>query len=310
MLKKHSYPPHLSAVLQAVFVTFLWSTSWVFIKIGLKSHLPPLTFAGLRYTIAFLCLLPFLLIKKEERQSVKQLNRREWLKLSLLGVVFYSLTQGTQFLSLAFLPAAMVSMFLNLTSVFVALSGIFLLKEYPAPIQWAGIAAAAGGIAVYFLPAGIAGISTTGILITFLCVASNTASAVMGRHINHKSRLSPLVITFVSMGIGSLLLLAAGIIFQGTGEISITDWLIIIWLAVANTAFAFTLWNKSLKVLTAVESSILNSLMLPQIALLALVFLGETLSIKQIAGLVLVSVGVLLVQLKKNFLKPARTGKQ
>ena len=34
--------PHGFVVLQALFVTFLWSTSWVFIKIGLDD-IPPIT---------------------------------------------------------------------------------------------------------------------------------------------------------------------------------------------------------------------------------------------------------------------------
>lgn len=50
--------PHLIAILQALFVTFLWSTSWVLIKFGLVD-IPALTFAGLRYGLAWLCLLPF-----------------------------------------------------------------------------------------------------------------------------------------------------------------------------------------------------------------------------------------------------------
>jgi drug/metabolite transporter (DMT)-like permease len=74
------------------------------------------------------------------------------------------------------------------------------------------------------------------------------------------------------------------------------------WLAIVNTAVAFTLWNHTLRTLSAVESSIINNLMMPQIAILAFVFLGETLSGKEIAGLVLVGFGVILVQLQK---KPA-----
>jgi drug/metabolite transporter (DMT)-like permease len=79
-------------------------------------------------------------------------------------------------------------------------------------------------------------------------------------------------------------------------------WLIIAWLAVVNTALAFTLWNASLRVLSAVESSILNGLMLPQIAILAWVFLDEALSMQEIGGLGLVCLGVILVQVR-----PART---
>jgi drug/metabolite transporter (DMT)-like permease len=292
--------PHVVAILQAVFVTFLWSTSWVLIKIGLKSHLPPITFAGLRYTIAFIVLLPFVLYKKEERRSFKNLSAGDWKKLALLGIIFYTLTQGTQFLSLAFLPAAMVSMLLNLTPVIVALSGIILLNERPAPVQWGGVIIASAGIAVYFLPANLPDAQIWGLAVALLCVLSNTGSALLGRYVNHQSSLSPLLITFVSMGIGAVLLLIGGLVFQGMGTLSLLDWSIIIWLAVVNTAWAFTLWNKSLKVLTAVESSILNSLMLPQIAILAVVFLGEGLTAKQIAGLVFVSFGVLLVQMKKK----------
>jgi len=55
-----------------------------------------------------------------------------------------------------------------------------------------------------------------------------------------------------------------------------------------------------LRTLTAVESSILNSLMMPQIALMAVIFLGEGLSVKEIFGLVLVGIGVIVAQLKQK----------
>ncbi|MEW6094603.1 MAG: DMT family transporter, partial [Chloroflexota bacterium] len=89
-----------------------------------------------------------------------------------------------------------------------------------------------------------------------------------------------------------------GLAVQGSGTLTGQDWLIIAWLAVVNTAIAFTLWNRSLQVLTAVESSILNSLMMPQIAILAFVFLGEGLTAKDIVGLALVGIGTIVVQLK------------
>jgi drug/metabolite transporter (DMT)-like permease len=40
---------HALAVGQALFVTFLWATSWVLIKVGMDDlDLRPLSFAGLR----------------------------------------------------------------------------------------------------------------------------------------------------------------------------------------------------------------------------------------------------------------------
>jgi drug/metabolite transporter (DMT)-like permease len=67
---------HLIAVLEALFVAFLWATSWVFIKIGLQA-IPPLTFAGLRYIIAFACLL-FVLFFNKSKEEVKGLPGRVW----------------------------------------------------------------------------------------------------------------------------------------------------------------------------------------------------------------------------------------
>ena len=66
--------PHLAAVLQALFVTFLWSTSWVLIKIGLDD-ITALTFAGLRYFLAFLFLIP-LTLRREHRRGLQGLSRR------------------------------------------------------------------------------------------------------------------------------------------------------------------------------------------------------------------------------------------
>ena len=128
----------------------------------------------------------------------------------------------------------------------------------------------------------------------------NAASSLLGRKVNLQNRLSPLVVAFVSMGIGSALLLAIGGFTQGFGEISPRDWVIIAWLAVVNTAPAFTIWNHTLRTLTAVESSVINSLMMPQIAILAFVFLGEGLTTREVIGLILVGVGVLVVQLRRR----------
>jgi len=72
--------------------------------------------------------------------------------------------------------------------------------------------------------------------------------------------------------------------------------LIIGWLAVVNTALAFTLWNYSLRRLAAVESASINNTMLIQIAALAWIFLGEPPGTLGIVGILVVSIGVFLTQ--------------
>jgi len=73
-----------------------------------------------------------------------------------------------------------------------------------------------------------------------------------------------------------------------------------LWLGLINSALAFTLWNKALQSLSALESNLINNTMLIQVAIMAFLFLGETLSPIQILGVTLVASGILLAQLKKR----------
>lgn len=297
MAKSKRLSHHFRAVAQALFVTFLWSTSWVLIKVGLKADLPAVTFAGLRYTLAFLCLTPFVLLNSATFNILRNLSIRNWVDLTILGIMFYTITQGAQFISLSLLPAATLTLILNFTTVLIAFYGTINKHEPTSVVQWIGIILTVAGALIYFLPLSTPTGQFLGIIAALAGLLSNAGSAIYGRYVNTKSNLPPIIVTVVSMGIGGLLLLASGFITQGFGTLSTKQWLIIGWLALVNTAFAFTLWNRTLQTLTAVESSIINGTMLPQIAILALLFLDEPLSLRQVLGITFVGIGALIVQL-------------
>jgi drug/metabolite transporter (DMT)-like permease len=143
-------------------------------------------------------------------------------------------------------------------------------------------------------------LSGTGLLIGLLAILANTAGALLGRAVNRTASISPLLVTGVSMGSGALLLLGAGLLSEPFPTLTAQDWLIIIWLAAINTALAFTLWNHTLRTLSAAQSSVINNTMLIQIAILAWFFLGEQLNIIQVAGLLLAAAGTLLVQQRRR----------
>jgi drug/metabolite transporter (DMT)-like permease len=290
--------PHLRAVLQALLVTFLWSTSWVLIKWGLED-IPALPFAGLRYALAFLCLLP-VAFRSGRLSSLRGLSTATWLRLAALGLIAYSITQGAQFLSLFYLPAVMVTLLLSFSTILVALLGIFMLGERPTAAQWIGTAIYLAGVLIYFYPVSLPRGEMIGLAVAGIGVLANALSSILGRHVNRSGELSPMVVTVVTMGMGAAVLLGGGVATQGWPHLTLTHWLIILWLAAVNSAFAFTLWNLTLRTLSAMESSILNNTMLFQIAVLAWVFLGERLTSRQIVGLVLAALGTLAVQLRRH----------
>jgi drug/metabolite transporter (DMT)-like permease len=277
----------------------------VLIKIGLRD-IPALPFAGLRYALAFLILLPFGL-RSGLMGSLRRLTLGSWLRLVALGLLFYAATQGAQFLSLAYLPAATVSLLLSFTTALVALLGILFLGERLTPPQWAGIGLYLVGVLVYFWPLSVPRAEVLGLLVAVAGVAANALSSILGRYVNRSGELEPLTVTIVSMGIGAGVLLAGGTAAQGLPHLTAMHWGIIVWLAVVNSAFAFTLWNRTLRTLSAVESSIINNTMLFQIAILAWLFLGEGLTLRQIAGMALAAAGTLAVQIRRASLGRRQT---
>lgn len=289
---------HIISIFQALLVTFLWSTSFIIIKWGLI-EIPPIAFAGLRYFLAFLCFLPYILLKQKYFEEIKHLTSNQWKKLILLGIVFYTLTQGAQFLGLSLLPSVTVSLILNFTPIIVAIMGIIILSEHPTLLQWIGATLFIIGILTYFLPISLIESEVLGLLIMFIGVLANSGSSIIGRDINRNKDISPLVVTFISMGIGAVILLIIGLLIKGVPTISTTIWLYLIWLAAINTAFAFTLWNLTLRTLTAMESSIINGTMLIQIAILAWIFLGEKITLQEGIGMMISTLGAILVQIKR-----------
>ena len=280
------------ALLEALLVTLLWSTSWVLIKEGL-ADLPPILFAGLRYFLAFLLLLP-LLGRTSLRQELATLKGSDWGWLLLLGLVYYTLTQGAQFLGLLYLPANMLSLMLTLCGISIALGGLIFLGEKLSGFQWMGVSVSIGGALVYF--GAVDQISTIGLWMGLLAILSNTGGALLGRRVNRSAHISPSLVTLISMGFGSILLLGTGLLLEEWPVFGFREWAIIFWLAAVNTAFAFTLWNRSLQQLSAAQSSVINNTMLIQIAVLAWIFLDERLGAIQITGLAIALVGTVMVQ--------------
>lgn len=286
---------HRRSVLIALLVTFLWSSSWVLIRWGLDDEaLQPVTFAALRYGLAALVLMVWVLARRPLRRNLIQMNRASLVQVIVLGLVFYSLTQGAQFVAIDNQPAATTSLVLSWTPLIVALIGGWSIGESSSRRQLGGTLLVIAGAWFYF--AGDLGATVAGMVAAIVGLGANVASSLLGRHVNRGTDLAPTVVTASSMAMGAAMLIVTGLVLEGIPSISARAWLIVVWLAVVNTAFAFTLWNLSLRRLSAIESAAINNTMLVQIAILAWIFLDEPLGVGEGIGIVLVSVGILLSQ--------------
>ncbi|MHA2358961.1 MAG: DMT family transporter [Candidatus Thorarchaeota archaeon] len=292
---KDSKKTQIVAIVQALFVTVLWSSSFIVIKFGLE-EIPPLTFAGLRYSIASLILLVLIMSQTKMRASIKGRPRRWWGMLILYGVIYIAATQGTQFLGLAYLPAITFSLILNLTPIIVLLLAIPWLGEKPSILETGLIILGICGVLLYFYPLDFVGVSILGLIIGVISLLANSFSSIIGRAINRARDTPALVITGIMMSIGSIFLMLFGLATEPLVSLSLTSWIYILWLAVINTALAFYLWNKSMRVLRAIDMTLINSTMMPQIVILSIIFLGEYPNYLDWIGLIILAISVAAVQ--------------
>lgn len=294
VLGRANVSQHSIALLKAVLVAFLWASSYVLIELGLRD-IPTLPFAGLRYVIALLFLVP-LFAKKYSVDLLREFDKRDWVNLACLGLLWYAITPVSHFFSQLILPASTVGLLLGFTPFVVATMSSATLDEELTSVQKVGIAVFIVGVVVYFGPTGFPYREVLGIGAAMVAVIANAGSTVFGRHINNHSRIPSVVVTVVSMAFGGFLLLTIGAIQHGVPTFPLRAWIVVICLAVFNTAVAYTLWNDVLQVLTAAEAGVILSTIMIQVAVFDWLVFGRILVPREIVGLGIAAAGAVIVE--------------
>ena len=286
--------PRMRATIEALFVTLLWSSSYVLTKIGLYD-VPPLTLVGFRYLIASLILLPIAISRGEHRT----ISGVVWLRLGLLGLLGYTVAQGLQGVGLYYLPSVSVTLILNFTPILVLLLDRAVTGGTPRRDQVAGMTLVLLAASLFFSDQLIE-YNLLGFIFTFISGIGWAGYMVVGKVLFQASEISALGNTAFSMTLGTVFISSSAYFIEGVSFIPLSGWLVIIWLGVVNTALAFFLWNHALETIEAFELSVLQNTMLIQITILSFVFLGETLHPVKYIYLALVFIGVYVVQSRRS----------
>jgi drug/metabolite transporter (DMT)-like permease len=192
-----------------------------------------------------------------------------------------------------------------MTPLLVAAASGPLLGERPSANLLIGAILVPIGAAAYL--SGDLGATASGMTAAIVALVATAVASLLGRSINRADATPPIVTTTVSMAVGAVLLLATGLAVDGFVSLSLRAVIIVLWLAIVNTAFAFTLWNYSLRHLGAGESAVINNTMLLQIALLGWIFLDEVPTAVQWIGLLVVFAGIALAQRRRRGRASLRT---
>jgi len=270
-------------------VTFLWSTSFLLVKLSLP-FVPPVTLAAVRYLLAFLFLLAYALLLDRRRPA-----RLAWMTLVVIGIFNYGVSQGLQYSAMRVLPVATIALLFCLLPAIQAIADTIWLREPPAPVELLGAAVTLGGVALY-LPWG-GSIAWIGLLMMAGTLIAATIGTTLSRKVAREGTTSTLHLTLVSIGAGALSVLPVGLLGEPAPRFPPFVVGALLWLALANTAVAWSLWNHALRTLTAFEANLVANTTVFQVGVLGWIFLSEPLTGRQIVAIVVAFGGVLLAQL-------------
>lgn len=279
---------------EALLVTAIWSSTLVIVKMGLDT-LGPLTIAGLRYFLGFVMLSPLLLVRKV---NISLISKNLWLRLILIGISSYTIGNGALFWGLKYIPATTASLMLGLIPLLVLLGAALFLKENPSAWQVSGVIISLLGSALFF-SGGFKPGEPLGLIITGAGLVGFMAFSLLGRGIARERSLDPLTVTALPLLIGGMISLIIALGVEGLPSINPKGIWTVVWLALVNTAFAYWLYNRALRHLSALEMNMIMNLSPLFTALLSWIFLNESLSGIQYLGMLILIIGAAIVQLGK-----------
>ncbi len=281
----------------AILLTvIIWGVNMVVVKATLR-QIPPLAFTALRFIIASV-IETILLHALGENLKMPWRDMRRMLALALFGVVAY---QGLFILGIARTTAGNASVLLATIPVFVALYNGVIRRQRLGANVWLGIGMTFAGILALTLGRGQAlqaeWDTVLGDLLIIIGAVGWTIYTIGAQSLMRT--YSPLKLTTLSMLLAApLLMLLALPEFLKTdwASVSPTAWGGLAYSGVFGIALAYLLWNTSVKHLGDTRTSVYSNLT-PIISLVTAWFvLSERLNLLQLAGALMVIIGVSLAR--------------
>lgn len=288
----------ISSYFFLILGVFAISTSAIFVK--LADAPAPIT-AFFRLFFAALMLLPFLLLKKEYRQDLLTLSKKQW-ELGLLSGLFLAIHYVLWFESLNYTSVASSTVIVTLQPLFSFAGGHFLFKERFSKGAIAScFVAVTGCFIIGWGDFQISYQALFGDLLAFIAAGVITAYFFIGQSM--RKRLS--VIPYSILGyLGSTFFLAIYALSQHVSFINypLQTWKYFLGLALIATILGQMILNWLLKWLSTsvISMSILGETI--GTCILAYFVLGEIISIRQGIGIVITLVGLAMFLFQKNML--------
>ena len=261
----------------------IWGSTWLFIKLGLED-LPPVSFAGIRFLIAFTVLAAVVAVRRLPLPR----KRSDWGIIAITGFLSFTLNYGLLFWGEQHVSSGLASVLQATIPLFgLVMAHQFLPAERMTAAKVFGVLLGLAGVAVIFsnqmsAESGRALWGSAAIVAGAFAVSlSNVIIKARGGH------FEPAVLAAGQMIFGLIPLLVVGFLMEGTPlnfrwtKLAVIS---LFYLALVGSSLAFMLFYWLVRHM-AVTNTMLISLVTPVIAvLLGMGTIGERVTVRMVVG--------------------------
>lgn len=275
-----------------VLTFVIWGSLYVAAK-SVMAEIPSTAVLASRYAIAVVAL--YFVMRKRGFKKIKKEHRK---MLFAVGFVGYFCGIAFQLLGTDLIDASLASLINSLNPVVIPIiAAIFLKERLNAKTVMSIILSVIG---VYIILGIGGGGSLWGIVINILSLLFWSASCCMVRGISQD--YDPIQITLYAMAIALCFATPTAIY-----EVAVTpchlSWgglMSLLYIGLVCTALSHVFWNRSLKILPATTCSLFYPIQPLTSAVMAMLFLGESLSVSFIIGAVLICISMVITVTKRD----------
>ena len=276
-----------------ILTCLIWSTVWLFIKLGVRD-VPPISFAALRLVIAILVMVPVVFALRTPLPN----RRRDWGIIAGTGIVLLAFNYALLNWGMQFISSGVTAVLQSITPAFALVFAHLMLRDERMTVRkLIGLAVGIAGVAVIFWDqlhfGGQAFRGSVAVTLGAVCVAfAYVAMRRFGKHFH------PSAITSGQMVAALIPLLAYAWIVEGSPvEIRWTRTAVVsaTYLALLGSVVAAWLNYWLLPRVGAVNLLLMGLVEPPIAVLLGAWILDERMHLRAAAGSVMILVSVWLV---------------
>ena len=284
-----------------LLTAFIWGIAFVAQRVG-GDMIGSFTFNAIRMLIGGFTLLPciYLLRNKSNIKEEKVVTKKQWLNNNkklfiggiLCGIILF-VASNLQQIGLSYTTASKAGFITALYIIIVPIIGIFF-KKYPSITLWISILIALCGMYLLCITDGF-NISTGDILVILSALSFSFHILAIDHYSSHVNGVKLACIQFFVCGFFSFISM---FLFESPVLSSILHaWIPLLYTGVLSCGVAYTFQILGQKNVIPSIASLIMSLEAVFCAIGGWILLGESLSIKEMVGCILVFVAIILAQI-------------